>query len=126
MAEPNWDTPARITGLPYTNWKKRTGCELKGTMAQCIARWLDLQGYQQRECSLSWGDPITGPFGRMGHHGIAAYIVAHGLPPAVAAARGGQPPIERLRDMVSMPAHEPGARPWQDGLMHSIYRGKRK
>jgi len=126
MMEPTWDTPARVIGLPCTNWKKRTGIELRGTLAQCVARWLDLQSHQQRECTLHWGDHSAGPVGTMGPASIGAFVIAHGLPPAVAAARGGQPSVERLREIVSMPRHEPIAQPYQPGLMHSIYKGKKK
>jgi hypothetical protein len=39
--KPTWDTPARIDGLPATNWKTRQGVTLASTLADCIARWLD-------------------------------------------------------------------------------------
>jgi hypothetical protein len=102
-----WDAPAHIWGLPITSWKKRTGYELHGTLAQCIARWLDLPGYQQQECQLSCfeaGKGIWEP------RRIGAYVVKHGLPPQVVAARGGvQPSKERLAEIVSMPVHTPAS-----------------
>ena len=82
-----------LTGLPCTNWKKRTGVELLGTMSERVARWLDLPGHQQRDCQLARGKPECG--GIMDVDEIAAYVVANGLPPHVAATRGGQPPVDR-------------------------------
>ena len=40
MTGPYWNTPAKLDGLPATNWKKRTGATLEGMVATCIERWL--------------------------------------------------------------------------------------
>jgi hypothetical protein len=127
MAEPHWDDPEHLMGLPCTNWKKRLGYEMRGTVAQCVARWLDLPGGQMRWSDLCWGDPAFDRNGQMGSAGLAAYVLKHGVPPHVAAARGGQPPAEALARMVPMHKFDPGpGRPQQPGLEYSIYKGKKK
>ena len=99
---PDWNTPARLDGLPCTNWKKRTGVTMDGTLAECVARWLSLQGYQQPDCSLGWGPDRDGQYGKMSAPGIARYVLNMGLPPKVAANRGGQPQRPVLERMVAM------------------------
>ena len=122
--KPTWDTPARIDGLPATNWKKRTGVTLDGTLADCITRWLSLQPHQQRECTLGWG-PLEGQHGQMSAPAMASYVRENGLPPKMAAERGGQPGPEVLAQLVSMPRHDPhpnAAHPAKDshgGWSHS-------
>jgi hypothetical protein len=106
MAEPNWNTPARLNGLPCANWKKRTGVTMDGTVADCITRWLSLQGYQQRDVSMGWG-PEEGRHGTWSCNALAAFVMKHGLPPRMAAERGGQPTKEQLAALVSMPRYEP-------------------
>lgn len=104
--QPAWDTPARMDGLPCTNWKKRTGVTLSGTMADCIARWIALPSHQQQNCSIGWG-PWEGQYGSMEAMGIAAYVRRHGLPPKALAARGGvQPSGDTLRRMTAMDRYE--------------------
>ena len=75
--QPTWDTPTHLIGLPCTNWKRRTGIEMDGTLAQCIARRLGLPPHQQQNCSLSHD---AGP-GRWGPGSIQAYVTVNGLPP---------------------------------------------
>jgi hypothetical protein len=72
-----WDTPAHLVGLPCTIWKRRTGVEMHGTLAQCIARRLGLPPHQQQNCSLSHD---AGP-GRLGPGSVRASVPVHGLPP---------------------------------------------
>ena len=53
--DPSWDVPAKIDGLPYKNWKRRTGFTETGTLAQMVERWLRLSWNHQQQCSLGWG-----------------------------------------------------------------------
>ena len=87
--KPEWDTPARIDGLPAKNWKTREGVPLADTLADCITRWLSLPSHHQRDCTLGWGPP-DGVHGLMEASSIAAYVLSNGLPPMMAAERGGQ------------------------------------
>jgi hypothetical protein len=104
MAEPTWDTPARIDGLPATNWKRRTGVTMDGTVADCITRWLTLAGHDQRNVTMRWG----GVEGRSWTcNAIAAFVVANGLPPKLTAGRPRQPTKEDLKKIVSMPRYDP-------------------
>ena len=86
MSKPTWDTPAHLVGLPCTNWKRRTGVEMRGTLAQCIERWLSLPPHQQQDCSLSHD---AGP-GRWGPGSVRAYVAVHGLPPQMAPVSPAQ------------------------------------
>jgi hypothetical protein len=79
-SEPSWETAARIDGLPCTNWKKRTGVTISGTLAQCISRWIDLLGHQRQNCSFGWG-PFEGRYGDMDAEHLAAYVRRNGIPP---------------------------------------------
>ena len=85
MSEPSWDTPARLNGLPCTNWKKRTGVTASGTVGQMFERWLDLPDYQRRDCTLGWGPNAEGQFGSMSGAAMARYVTRNGLPPGLAA-----------------------------------------
>ena len=85
-SEPTWNTPARLIGLPCTTWKRRTGVEMRGTLAECILRWLNLPAHQQQDCSLSHD---AGP-GRWGPGSIRAYVALHGLPPQMAPVTPAQ------------------------------------
>jgi hypothetical protein len=73
LVKATWDTPARIDGLPATNWKMREGVTLAGTLADCIARWLRLRGHQQRDCTLG-GGPLDGRYGTMSPPALASYV----------------------------------------------------
>lgn len=95
---PTWNAAARLDGLPVTNWKRRTGYTLDGTLAQCIARWLDLPDHQRQGCSLGWREGRR--WGSMEPADIAGYVVSAGLPPHVAERIGGQPSREKLKAMV--------------------------
>jgi hypothetical protein len=78
MSSP-WNCPARLSGLPVTNWKKRTGSEMHGSLAACVERWLGLPEHQQRDCYLS----IEG-VGHFEGRGISSLVMRYGLPPAIA------------------------------------------
>jgi hypothetical protein len=69
-----------LSGLPVTNWKKRTGAEMRGTPAQCVERFLNLPHQQQRDCSLR----IDG-YRTLEAANIVAFVATHGLPPSIAA-----------------------------------------
>ena len=77
---PCWDAPSLLSGLPVTNWKKRTGAEMRGTLAQCVERFLNLPYHQQRDCSLR----IDG-YRTLEAANIVAFVATHGLPPSIAA-----------------------------------------
>ena len=103
--ETTWSSPARLWGMPYTNWKKRTGYEMHGTLAECVTRWLSLPGDQQRACQMACSEAGDGAWDAAR---IAAYVVAHGLPPALVASSGGvQPSTESLARMTNMPRYDP-------------------
>jgi hypothetical protein len=110
---PTWNVAAKLEGLRESgrNWKKGP-TPIVGCLAECVARWLDLPGYKQRECWISWGY-IWGDesHGRMDGEAIAAYVIANGIPPHLAAQRGGQPPQDVLREMVAMPRYDPDPYP---------------
>jgi hypothetical protein len=109
MPEPPWHAPAHLWGLPVTSWKKKDGFDLRGTLAECIARWLSLAAHHQRNCEMSCRDTAAGAWEA---ERIAAYIRTHGLPPAVLAARGGAEPsqeeLERLTSMAWLESPRPG------------------
>ena len=111
MPQPTWTTPARINGLPCTNWKRRTGVTLDGTLAECIERWLSLPDHTKRDCDLGWGPDAAGNHGRMGAVAIGAYVIRNGLPPRMAADRGGQPAQEVLRRLTEMRMYDPPPSP---------------
>ena len=94
-SEPPWDTPAHLLGLPCTNWKRRTGVEMRATLAECIQRWLSLPAHQQQNCSLSHDAGA----GRWGPGSIRAYVAAHGLPPQMAPVTP-----EQLEGMIEKPS----------------------
>jgi hypothetical protein len=102
MSKTNWDTPARLDGLPCTNWKRRTGVTLDGCLADCVTRWLSLADHHKRDCTLGWGPTADAQYGRLGAVAIGAYVLANGLPPAMAAERGGQPARHVLEQLTAM------------------------
>jgi hypothetical protein len=77
MAEPVWNTPAHLFGLPIKNWKRKSGIEMRGTLAECIQRFLSLPQHQQQNCTLT-NDAAPGHWGP---GSIRAYVAVHGLPP---------------------------------------------
>lgn len=79
LSMPLWDRPALLSGLPVTNWKKRTGYELHSTLGACVEKWLNLPDYQKRDCSLRIDD-----LGSFEGAGIASLVSQHGPPPAMA------------------------------------------
>jgi hypothetical protein len=81
LPAPPWDAPAHLTGLPCTNWKKRTGIEKRGALAECVKRVLDLADHHQRNVSLSaeGGGRHVG----LSAGGIGAFVMANGLPPII-------------------------------------------
>jgi hypothetical protein len=77
---PSWDAPSLLSGLPVTNWKKRTGAEMRGTLARCVERFLNLPRHQQQDCSLR----IEG-YRTLEAASIVAFVAMHGLPPSILA-----------------------------------------
>jgi len=107
MVEPAWDTPARIDGLPCTNWKRRTGVTLDGTVADCVIRWLSLADHDKRNCSMRWGPSRDGVHGSWGPISIGLFVCAHGLPPKLVRERGAQPSPEALERLTVMQRYDP-------------------
>jgi len=112
MTEPTWGTAAKLDGIGLrsegSKWQKAT-VAVVGSMADCIAKWLELPGFKQRGCWLQWGYAYDGVHGRMEPEAIAGYVLKHGLPAHVAGTIGGQPPQEDLKWIVAMPRfdHDP-------------------
>jgi hypothetical protein len=101
--EPTWDTPGKLNGLPVTNWKRRTGYSMSGTVEQLIQRWLWLPYNIQQECSLGWGPNAAGQHGAMGGSEIGSYVRRNGLPPVMAAARARPATREEIEAMFAEP-----------------------
>jgi hypothetical protein len=99
MASPDPLEHARLDGLPVTNWRKRTGYSMSGTVAELIQRWIWLPYYIQQECSLGWGPNAAGQHGAMGGSEIGSYLRRNGLPPAVAAKRDRPATLEEIEMM---------------------------
>jgi hypothetical protein len=59
---------------------------MRGTLAECIERWLRLPPHHQQNCSLSHD---AGP-GRWGSGSIRAYVAVNGLPPQMAPVTPAQ------------------------------------
>jgi hypothetical protein len=89
---PAWDTPAHLVGLPYTNWKHKTGFEMRGTMAECVQRFLNLPQHHQQNCTLT----IEGTRGNWGPASIRAHVAVHGVPPTM-----GTVSLDRLKEMTT-------------------------
>jgi hypothetical protein len=79
-SQPTWNTPAHLFGLPIKNWKRRADCEMRGTLAQCIQRFLGLPQHHQQDCTLT----NSAAPGHWGPASIRAYVAVHGLPPQMA------------------------------------------
>lgn len=109
-SQPTWNTPARIDGLPYTNWKRREGVTFAGTLDQCVTRWLDLAGYQQGNCSVGWGPTADGSYGTWSASAIGAYVRRNGLPPTMVARRGAAASPEVLARLTAMDRYDPPIR----------------
>src|SRR5512146_732814 len=97
--DPEWNTPARLDGLPVRHWKRRTGSSENGTMAEMVKRWLGLAWTQQQDCSLGWGPNKDGHSGAMGASEITSYVRRHGLPPAMLVARDKPPTHAEIEAM---------------------------
>src|ERR1700760_2096655 len=107
MADPAWDTPARLDGLPVTNWKRRTGYSQTGTVAELVERWLSLAFNHQQECSLGWGPNAAGAHGCLHGDGIGRFVLRADLPPQM-QARLSRP---LTREEIERKFSHPGWRP---------------
>jgi hypothetical protein len=107
-SDPDWNTPAHMDGLPVRHWKRRTGFTERGTVAQMVQRWLGLAWHQQQECTLGWGPDGDGKHGHLSGSGIGSYVLRHGLPPAMAAARTRPATPEEIEAMFTKPI-------WREG-----------
>lgn len=92
MPQPQWTTPAHVVGLPYTNWKRKTGFEMRGTLAQCVQRFLSLPQHHAQNVTLT----IEGVKGNWGPASIRAFVAANGVPPQMSPV-----PLDRLRELTS-------------------------
>jgi hypothetical protein len=55
-----------------------------------------------REATLGWGPNADGDSGHMNDRNITSFVLFNGVPPDMAARRGGQPSLERLKEMVAL------------------------
>jgi len=106
--DPEWNTPAHMDGLPVRHWKRRTGFTERGTVANLIQRWLGLPWNLQQECSLGWGPNTAGQHGSLNGRGIGSYVLRHGLPPKMAAARSRAATPEEIEAMFAKPVMREG------------------
>ena len=106
--DPDWNMPAQLDGLPYTNWKRRTGYTERGTVAQMVTRWLGLPWNIQFGCSLGWGPDAQGKHGSFSSMGIGSFVLRGGLPPAMLAARSRPPTREEIEAVFAKPVLREG------------------
>lgn len=106
--DPGWDVPAKLDGLPYTNWKRRSGYTETGTLAAMVERWLGLPWHIQGGCSLGWGPDAEGRRGAFQGLGIGAFVLRAGLPPAMLARRARPPTREEIERHFSKPVLREG------------------
>ena len=99
----NWNLPAQLDGLPYTNWKRRSGYTEIGTLAAMTERWLRLPWNVQAGCHLSWGPDAEGKRDSAHGNGIGAFVLRVGLPPAMLACRSRAPTREEIERMFAKP-----------------------
>jgi hypothetical protein len=102
MGDPTWNTPAHLVGLPVTNWKKRTGFEMRGTLGECIERFLNLQPQHQQNCTLTH----EAGQGNWGPASIRTFVLTNGPPPQM-TANGRQLTGERLRKLCERENYDP-------------------
>lgn len=102
-SDPGWDVPARMDGLPYTNWKRRTGYTETGTLAQMVERWLGLAWHIQAGCSIGWGPDAAGKHGAMSADGIGSFVLRVGLPPVMLKKRSRPPTREEIERYFTKP-----------------------
>ncbi len=105
MSDPDWNSPAKLVGLPYKHWKRRTGYAETGTLTQMVERWLRLPW---DHCSLGWGPDAQGRRGSLSGTGIGSYVLRHGLPPKMAAARMRPATAAEIEAMFAKPVLREG------------------
>lgn len=98
---PAWDSVAHMFGMPFANFRRREGHEMRGTMAECCERWLGLPYNARWGVTLTWHKENTAYSWNAKY--IAAYVLRNGLPPAMAERRGGQPSTDELRVIIMGP-----------------------
>ena len=94
---PPWHAPAHLWGLPYTNWKKRTGYDLHATFGECVYRFLSLPHHAQQNCQMTC---VAAGAGIWNPPRIGSYVLSHGAPPQLSATTD-------LRAMLAKPPPEP-------------------
>jgi hypothetical protein len=119
LPEPSWDTHARLDGLPATNWKRRTGVTMDGSLAACLEKWLSLPHHHQINCSLA----VSGTGEPWEPERMAAFVRRHGPPPALAARIHGN--AEVLMRMLEETKAEQHLRHFRDaaGIARGYGRG---
>jgi hypothetical protein len=95
---PLWNAPAHLFGLPIRSWKHKADIEMRGTMAECVQRFLNLPQHQQQNCTLT----IDGTPGTWGPASIRAHVAIHGAPPQM-----GKLPPHRLKMMTTKELPQP-------------------
>jgi hypothetical protein len=65
---------------------------MRGTLAECVQRWLDLPQHEQQDCMLT----NSAAPGQWGSAGIRAYVALNGLPPRMAPVSP-----DRLKEITS-------------------------
>jgi hypothetical protein len=60
--QPAWETPAHLFGLPLKSWKRKSDIEMRGTLAECVKRFLNLPQHHQQNCTLTM-DNVSGRSG---------------------------------------------------------------
>ena len=100
--DPEWEDPAQLDGLPYTNWKRRAGYTETGTLAQMVERWLSVPWHVQACCHLSWSRDGK-LIGSAHANGIGALVVRKGLPPAMLKGRSRPPTREEIERKFTKP-----------------------
>ncbi len=106
--EIDWDAPAQLDGLPYTNWKRRTGYTENGTLAKMVERWLTVPWHVQSGCHLGWTATEKGMAGSCSGNGIGSFVLRFGLPPAMLAKRARPPTQQEIERMFAKPVLREG------------------
>jgi hypothetical protein len=78
---PDWDSPARLDGLPVKNWTTREGATLCAPFSACVKRWLELHPSHRIGTSLGWGPNAEGHYGCWERPNIVGYLERNGPPP---------------------------------------------
>lgn len=112
----DWNAPAQLDGLPYTNWKRRSGYTETGTLARMVERWLRLPWNIQSGCLLRWEATEAGEGGSASANGIGSLVLRVGLPPQMLVGRSRLPTTEEIERMWEKPVMREGK--WEGPRPH--------